>query len=516
MSKRAVLTAIVLVSAGILFGAVLVTSFSGIDLSFADPSAEFNSSAPITPSVSVVEFNQAFRDVATIVTPQVVYISVKTEAESPHTQEFFRRFGVPVPDEDAAPEIQRGSGSGIILTSDGYILTNRHVIEKAIEDGITVTLNDTREFRARVIGEDENTDIAVIKIDASGLSAAALGNSDEVQVGDWVVAVGNPLGYLTSSVTAGIVSAISRNIRIIRDQNGLLGIENFIQTDAVINPGNSGGPMVNLKGQVVGVNTAIATGGMTASYIGYGFAVPINLAKTVANVLIKEGKFVRGYIGINIKDIDAETAGALGLDRYRGVLVDGFVRGGAGEAAGIKVGDAIVEVDGKAVESANQLQARVGMHHPGEKVSLKIWRDGRYVTSEITLKGRDNEDAAVKPEETEKKKESGKEIFVPAPISFDKSGFTIKPLDEDQRKQFKLNYGVFVEKARRNSPAWESGLRPGDVIFEAIRKGKKTELTSVSDFRKFASNLSKDESVLLRIQRPDGEATLIPMKAPIE
>ena len=520
MSKRAVLTAIVLVSAGILFGAVLVTSFSGIGLSLAGPSVEFNSKAPITPSPSVTEFNQAFRDVATIVTPQVVYISVKTKAEtSPHMQ-LFRQFGLPDQQGEGEqgenmpePQLQTGTGSGIILTEDGYILTNRHVITKAVDGGITVTLSDTREFDARIIGEDENTDIAVIKIDASGLSAASLGNSDEVRVGDWIVAVGNPLGYLTSSVTAGIVSAISRNIRIIGSQGGL-GIENFIQTDAVINPGNSGGPMVNLKGQVIGVNTAIATSGMSASYIGYGFAVPINLAKVIANALIKDGKFVRGYIGVRITDIDAKQAEALGLDRFRGVLVQNLVEGGAGEAAGLKVGDAIVEVDGKAVESANQLQARVGMHHPGDKVTLKIWREGKYVSTSVTLKGQNNEEAADKSDETEKKKESKKEIS--DPVSFDKTGFSIKPLDDRQRKEFKMEGGVFVDKVKRNSPAWDGGLRQGIVIFEAIRKGKKTTFDSVSDFKKFASELSKDESVLLRVQAPDGDAMFIPLKGPLE
>ncbi len=511
MSKRAVLTAIVLVSSGILFGAVLVTSFSGIGLSFAGPSVEFNTSAPVNPSASVAELNQAFRDVAAVVTPQVVFITVKAKAETPQMDGFFRRFGVP--EEEQEENLQEGSGSGIILTADGYILTNRHVIAEAVDGGITVTLNDSREFEARVIGEDENTDIAVIKIDASGLSPASLGNSDEVQVGDWILAVGNPLGYLSFSVTSGIVSAISRNIRIIGGRSGL-GIENFIQTDAVINPGNSGGPMVNLNGQVIGVNTAIATSGFGRSYIGYGFAVPINLAKTVANVLIKEGKFVRGYIGVNIKDIDAKMAEALGLDRYRGVLVEKLVEGGAGEAAGIKVGDAIVEVDGKPVESANQLQARVGMHHPGDKITLKLSREGSYKMITVTLKGRDDDPAADKKDIKDEKKDTKIESF--DPVSFDESGFTIKPLNEQQKKEFKREDGVIIDKVKQNSPAWDSGLRKGLVIFEAIRKGKKTSIESVSDFRKFASSLSKDESVLLRAQIPDGDAFFIPMKAPIE
>jgi serine protease Do len=515
MSKRAVLTAIVLVTSGILFGAVLVTSFSGIGLSLAGPTVQFNTSAPVTPSASVAELNQAFRAVAAEVTPQVVFISVKTRAQVAPQMEFFRRFGLPEQEQQQEENLQQGNGSGIILTADGYILTNRHVIENAVDNGITVTLNDSREFSATVIGEDENTDIAVIKIEASGLSAAALGNSDEVQVGEWILAVGNPLGYLSFSVTSGIVSAISRNIGVIGDRRSGLGIENFIQTDAVINPGNSGGPMVNLKGQVIGVNTAIATSGFGRSFIGYGFAVPINLAKTIANVLIKEGKFVRGYIGVNIRDIDAKMAEALGLDRYRGVLVEKLVEDGAGEAAGIKVGDAIVEVDGKPVESANQLQARVGMHRPGETIALKLMREGVYKTINVTLKGRDNETVAdANTEKKDEKKEAKPETL--DPVNFDNSGFTVRPLNEQQKKQFKLDRGVLVERVKRNSPAWDSGLPQGVVIFEAIRKGKKIPIESVSDLKKFAGSLSKDESVLLRVQLPDGEARFVSMKAPID
>jgi serine protease Do len=510
MTKRAVLTAIVLVSTGILFGAVLVTGLDGIGFSFARPSVEFNMAPPTTPSASVMELNQAFRDVSRIVTPQVVYIAVKTRQQTSQMDNFFRRFGLP--EQEMEPNIQQGTGSGIVLTADGYILTNRHVIENAIDDGITVTLNDTREFTARVIGEDENTDIAVIKIDAAGLSPASMGNSDDVQVGDWVIAVGNPLGYLTSSVTAGIVSAISRNIRILGDRRGF-GIENFIQTDAVINPGNSGGPMVNLKGQVIGVNTAIATSGFARNYIGYGFAVPINLAKTVANVLIKDGKFVRGYIGVRIGDIDAKQAEALGLDRYRGVLVQSLVEGGAGEAAGVKAGDAIVEVNGKAVESANQLQARVGMHHPGDKVTLKVWREGKYVDVVVTLRGQDNEEAAAADKKDDKK--DGKPESLD-PVSFEKSGFTVKPLTAQQKEQSKLKGGVLVEQVRRNTPAAEAGMQRGQIIFEAIRKGIKTPIESVSDLRKFTASLAKDESILLRVHLPNGDTVFLPMRAPIE
>jgi serine protease Do len=506
MSKRAVLTAIVLVSVGILSGAVLVSSFTGSGL-FADSRISFNTETPFIPSASVAELNKAFGDVAARVTPQVVYVQVKSESKStrqmPHW--FFN-----MPDMEEGPNIQSGSGSGIILTEDGYILTNRHVVENAIKDGITVTLFDNREFDARVIGEDEYTDIAVIKIDASGLSPAALGNSDEVNVGEWVMAVGNPLG-LNSTVTAGIVSAISRNIGILRNTQGF-GIENFIQTDAAVNPGNSGGALVNLNGQVIGVNTAIA-GNMSGTFVGYSFAVPINLAKTVAQSLIRDGKFVRGYIGVRIEDLDARRAEALGMDVFKGVLVVSLVEDGAGKAAGIKDGDAIVAVDGKPVESSNQLQARVGMKHPGETVELKIWRDGKFITKTVKLKGQSGEEAVVqtkRPADAE-----DRDIDATKPASFNKSGFSIKPLTDDVKEALEVDKGVVVDKVKRNSPASDARLQPGLVIFEAIRKGQRIEINTVADFRSFAKSLDDGESVLLRVKYQNKETSFIPLKAPL-
>lgn len=504
MSKRAVLVAIALVSVGIVFGAALVSSFSGASLSFADTNTSFRTDAPFTPPADAASLNATFQHVSELVTPQVVYIAVKTRAQNPH--QFFWPFQQPAPG-DGDERYSTATGSGIILTADGYILTNRHVIENAIEDGITVTLNDNREFDARVVGEDENTDVAVVKVDAENLSAASLGNSDQVGVGEWVLAVGNPLG-LTSTVTAGIVSAISRNIGIMRDRGGF-GIENFIQTDAAINPGNSGGALVNLQGQVIGINTAIA-GSQQGTYLG--FAVPINLAKVVANALIRDGKFVRGYIGVRITDIDAKKAEALGMDVYKGVLIESLVEGGAGEAAGLQVGDAIVQVDGKPVESANQLQARVGMKHPGESVNLKIWRDGKYITKSVTLKGRDGEETMENEEgATSNKKEERME-----PVKFDDAGFTIEPLNSQIRSKYDVKSGVYIDQVKRNSKAAEAGLRSGYVVFEAIRKGERTKIESVGDFESFAKSLNNDESVLLRAKAENGDTFFIPIKAPIE
>lgn len=507
MSKRAVLTAIVLVSVGILSGTVLVSSYSGQGL-FADSRISFNTEAPFTPSASVAELNNSFSEVAGRVTPQVVYIEVKAEkkgaTDNPH---FF--FNLPQMEQD---NVQRGSGSGIILTADGYILTNRHVVESAMKDGIKVTLNDNREFDARIIGEDEYTDIAVIKIDASDLSPAALGNSDEIRVGEWVMAVGNPLGF-TSTVTAGIVSAISRNLGIMRDRQGY-GIENFIQTDAAVNPGNSGGALVNLNGQVVGVNTAIA-GSASGTYVGYSFAVPINLAKAVAQTLMKDGKYERGYIGIRISDIGAKKAEAIGLDVFKGVFVESLVPDGAGKAAGVKDGDAIVAVDGKPVEGSNQLQARVGMKHPGETVDLKIWRDGKYITKTVKLQAQSKDDEAVADISDDSVIGERREEYL-APATFDKAGFTVKPLTSEAKEAFEIDKGVMVSDVKRNSPAFEARLSPNLVIFEAIRKGQRITINSVADFKKFAKSLDDGESVLLRVKLPNKDTAFIPIKAPLE
>jgi serine protease Do len=505
MSKRAVLTAIVLVSVGILSGAVLVSSFTGSGL-FADSRISFNTEAPFTPSASVAELNQAFSDVAGRVTPQVVYIEVKAERkaaeENPH---WF--FNLPQLEQD---KIQRGSGSGIILTEDGYILTNRHVVENAMDDGIKVTLFDNREFPARVVGQDEYTDIAVIKIDANGLSAAALGNSDEVKIGEWVMAVGNPLGF-TSTVTAGIVSAISRNIGIMRDRQGF-GIENFIQTDAAVNPGNSGGALVNLNGQVIGVNTAIA-GTASGTYVGYSFAVPINMAKAVAHTLIRDGKYERGYIGIRITDIDAKKAEALGMDVFKGVFVESLVEDGAGKEAGVREGDAIVSVDGKPVEGANQLQARVGMKHPGESVELKIWRDGKYITKSVKLKSQSADDAIA--EASDKSIEDKKEDSS-SPAAFEKAGFTVKPLTSEAKEALDIDRGVLVDNVKRNSPAEEARLQKNLVIFKAIRKGQHVPINTVSDFKKFSKSLDNGESILLQVKQSNGETAFVPLRAPLD
>ena len=286
------------------------------------------------------------------VTPTIVQVSVVSEKENPHTDFFFFPF-------KDMPKEQRGSGSGIIISDDGYIVTNNHVVEKATK--VTIGMFDKRTFEAKVVGTDPLTDLAVIKIDAKNLPAAYLGNSDDLKVGQWVMAIGNPLA-LSSTVTAGIVSAIGRGqLGLIKDS---YGVENFIQTDAAINPGNSGGALVDLSGAVIGVNSAIAAGN-TGTYIGYGFAIPINLVKSVAKDLIAHGKISRGYIGVNIGEVDDAMAKSLGLDKPKGIIVQGLVDGGAASKADIKEGDVILKVDGREVNQPNQLQGYIASKSAG-------------------------------------------------------------------------------------------------------------------------------------------------------
>jgi serine protease Do len=509
MSKRSTLVAIALVTSGIVLGAVFAAGFDGIRFSFADGDARFTTAAPYNPPESVANLNDAFKNVSSLVTPTVVSITVKAKTKNPH--QFFWPFG----EQGQEDQIQQGMGSGIILTADGYILTNKHVVEGATEDGIKVTLNDSRGFTARLIGKDENTDIAVVKIDAKDLTPASLGNSDDVKVGEWVMAVGNPLG-LTSTVTAGIVSAISRNINIIETKNkdgGIAsGIENFIQTDAAINPGNSGGALVNLHAQVVGVNTAIAT--ETGRYIGYGFAVPINLAKVVAQGIIKDGKFVRGYIGVTIKSMDAVTAKALKIDRFKGVLVQSVQKNGAGQAAGLKAGDVIVEVEGKDVASGNELQARVGMHHPDETITLKVFRDGKYMDFSVRLKARD--EAVADDQSGAEDTEIGGTDNARGSMTFDKAGFTVIALDAAAKKQFKIESGVFVSDVKAYSPAYDNTLRPNVVIFEARQGGTVTKIESIADLKNVLLALKDGDSILLRVQDVGGNTAFIPIEGPVK
>ena len=295
-------------------------------------------------------------------------------------REFFRRFEQEgnSPQQRQPPRQRRGSGSGVIINSDGYIVTNNHVVADA--DEVNVTLHDNRTFQARIIGTDPTTDLALIQVDAKNLSVISMVNSDEIEVGEWVLAVGNPFN-LTSTVTAGIVSAKSRSINILREQ---YAIESFIQTDAAINPGNSGGALVNLQGGLVGVNTAIAS--PTGTYAGYGFAVPSNIVNKVVSDLLEYGTVQRGYLGVTIRNVTGNFAEQEGLDVTKGVYVDSVGVGSAADEAGIEAGDVIVEINDREINWVSELQEIVATNRPGEKVDLVINRDGRVIERTAVLK----------------------------------------------------------------------------------------------------------------------------------
>ncbi|MEE9288060.1 MAG: Do family serine endopeptidase [Bacteroidota bacterium] len=499
VSKKSVLAAVFLISVGIIFGGVLVSSFdSTVEFGHAGnrPSqVELGASRPPVQGDADLQIaSKAFVEVAKAVTPTVVSITVRTTGKDPsEDMEGFRFFfGPDFPRFEHPP--QQGTGSGVVVTEDGYIITNDHVIKDADDGGIEVTLSDKRRFQGRLVGTDPTTDLAVIKIEADDLPVAALGNSDELEVGQWVLAIGNPFG-LSSTVTAGIVSALGRGrLDIIREAS--YGIENFIQTDAAINPGNSGGALVNLRGEVVGINTAIAT--TNARFQGYGFAIPVGLVKVVVQDLIVFGKVRRGYIGVQISSIDATTANALGLAIAQGVLVNDVVSGSAAEQSGIEAGDVILMVDGKKVNAANELQSLIATRHPGDVVMLKIYRDGKKTTKEVILKARETEAVTTRASDRSREEPEPDRATLES-ISFESIGFTCRNLTSEEKEEYSVNAGVFVSDVERFSEAHNRQLFEKDIILEADRRGVR----SVGDLQEIVNEHKPGDSILFRVKNGD-------------
>ena len=333
--------------------------------------------APVEAAQPVVDLGKAFAAVAEAVRPAVVYI--RAERSVGETTEQRQHPELPAPFDrffefegpNTQPQPQRGQGSGFLVSSDGYIMTNNHVVEGF--DRFNVRLFDGREFTARVVGRDADTDVAVIKIDADGLPAVALGDSDSLRVGEWVLAIGTPLGdNFSFTVTAGIVSGRGRRLDGL--QRSDWAISDFIQTDAAINPGNSGGPLVNIRGQVVGMNAAIAS--RTGLYAGYSFAIPVNLARLIGDQLVRDGVVTRAALGVQVQNASAEDAEYVGLSQVRGVVVQGFPAGSPAATAGLEQGDVIIELDGQSVAYVAQLQQIVGFKRPGDVVSVTVMRSG--------------------------------------------------------------------------------------------------------------------------------------------
>ena len=387
--------------------------------------------------------------------------------------DFWRRFfGGPMP---RGPQRQRSLGSGFIIDGDGSILTNNHVVENASK--IVVKLSDDQEYEAKVVGRDQKTDIAVIKINPkANLSTANFGDSDKLEVGEWVVAIGNPFG-LDSTVTSGIVSAKGRHI-------GQGPYDNFIQTDASINPGNSGGPLINLRGEVVGINTAIFS--RTGGNIGIGFAIPINLVKEVLPQLRGKGKVTRGYLGVLIQKVTPEIAESLGLDKSNGALVANISKDGPAEKAGVKVGDVIVEFDGKEVKDSGDLPIIVARTSVDKKVRMKVLRDKKEVVLNVAVgELKDEEVVASAPEKGE-------------------LGLTVQRLTPQMAESLGLERaeGIVVTAVEPCSVADDAGIRRGDVILEVDRKAVR----NVEDYRKAVAGVRKGRGVLFLVRR--GDSTL--------
>jgi serine protease Do len=446
---------------------------------------------------NLIETEKAFTDISRKITPSVVTISAEKIVKNPHMgleespfyespfEEFFKRFQPPEGEFKT-----EGLGSGLIVKGDGYILTNNHVVENAEE--IKVTLSTNKTYEARIVGRDPTTDVAVIKITGADFPAAPLGNSDAVEVGQWALAIGNPM-RLTSTVTAGIVSALGRNINIIP---GSYSIENFIQTDAVINPGNSGGPLVNLRGEVIGINSAIST--RTGFYQGYGFAIPINLAKRIMEDLIEYKRVIRPILGIQIRNITPELAEALGLMDPIGVLVEDFTQDiSPARDAGVERRDVITEVDGVKVRQTNELQSLIAQRHPGDVVELSIIRDKKPFEINVKLAERQEDvEVAIGGSETQLTESS-------------KLGMDVESLTSEIAEQLGMEFsnGVIVTQVDPNGPASEASpfpIRRRDIIIEM---GKSHKINSVQDYEEILGKFEPGNRVLLYIARPVGGST---------
>jgi serine protease Do len=420
--------------------------------------------------------------------PAVVNVSTTSTAhagaQSPVPEDdpfydFFRRFGPPQPRDYET----RSLGSGFIVSADGYILTNAHVVDMA--DDVTVKLNDKREFKAKVIGADKRTDVAVIKIEATGLPAVRIGDPEKLRVGEWVLAIGSPFGF-ESTVTAGIVSAKGRSL----PQENYVP---FIQTDVAINPGNSGGPLFNLKGEVVGINSQIYS--RTGGFMGLSFAIPIDVAMNVSNQLRATGRVSRGRIGVVIQEVTKELAESFGLPKASGALVNSVEKGGPADKAGIEASDVILKFDGKEVASSSDLPRIVAQSRPGSKATAQVWRKGSARDVTITVGEMPEEKVAQRP---------GKKESKPGNVVA-RLGLTLSELNAEQRKELALSGGLLVEDVQ--GAAAKAGIRRGDVLLAINNQDVK----SVDQLNGLLGQFEKARSVALLIRRGDS-ALYVPLR----
>ncbi len=445
------------------------------------------------PSVASVRGLPDFTDLVDQVGPSVVNIrtleraGARGGAGGPDEQmlEFFRRFGIPIPpgmvprgprpDRDLPQEaVPRGVGSGFILSADGLIMTNAHVVEGA--DELIVTLPDKREFKARVVGADRRTDVAVVKIEATGLSAVRIGDVNRLRVGEWVMAIGSPFG-LENTVTAGIVSAKQR------DTGDFLP---FIQTDVAINPGNSGGPLINMRGEVVGINSQIYS--RSGGFQGISFAIPIDEAVRVSNELRTSGRVTRGRIGVRIDQVSKEVAESLGMAQPKGALVRGVEPDSPAAKAGVEPGDIILKFDGKEIDKSVDLPRLVGNTKPGTRSAMTVLRRGSQRDLNIVV-------AELEPERPEARAAAPEPTPVPSSNAVQSLGLTLAELSADEAKALKVRGGVRVMGV--TGPATRAGLREGDVIVAVAN----TEVSSVKDVEAALARLEKNKPVNLLLRR---------------
>jgi serine protease Do len=492
--------------------AVALLAGAGLTLHNWPVQAQQERNAPVNPeSIRHAEtLSDAFKQASKLVAPSVV--NIRSEVKPPQRtatsnenepdqggqspEDFFRRFFEGMPN---SPDMRQfrigpgapnpmprvGEGSGVIIREDGYIVTNNHVVDEATD--ITVTLDDDREYPAEIVGTDPETDLAVVKIDASGLVPVKYGDSDALEVGEWVLALGSPFG-LQHTVTAGIVSAKGRQVGIIRRNLGFAGgFEDFIQTDAAINPGNSGGALVNLYGELIGINAAIST--QSGAYDGVGFAIPCNMVKSVVNSLIEKGTVERGWLGVSMQPLTKDLAKSFGHGDAQGVLIAQVIRDTPAEKAGVQEGDIVTKVNGKLVSDQNDLMKTIASMAPGETATLGIIRDGQPTTIEVTLGQRTAEALS----------RGGQRMAPGAPKANPPTamGITVRPLTPEIAKQLGTEdrQGVVVSDVDEDSAAAKLGLSGGDIIC----KVGDTPVTSVEEFTKAMKDQDAGEGLRLQV-----------------
>ena len=491
--RRSWLVAVMFVAVGVVIGVVVASDMGWLPTGTAGLDQMPNgivrpvATAPQTPIAGGNAKN--FVEIAKTVKPAVVNIASSRSGKagdgpqsSPFDDPFFRRFFGDEffkRDQPHRERKERGQGSGVIVDPNGLIITNNHVVNKA--DEIRVFLSDKREFKGKLIGTDTKTDIAVVKIEATGLSTIPLADSDQLEVGEFVLAVGSPFG-LTQSVTMGIVSAVGRA------SMGIAEYEDFIQTDAAINPGNSGGALVNVRGELVGINTAIFS--QSGGNMGIGFAVPSNLARTIMDQLVKGGKVVRGWLGVAIQELTPELAAQFGLADTKGVLVSDVMDDSPAKKAGFERADVITEYDGKPMDSPTHLRNAVAQTPIGRKVPIKLIRDKKMKTIDVTI--------VEQPKSLgQPGSEDNGESTAPTGVLSD---IDVRELNEELAARYGIKTterGVLVVRVRPGSTAEDMGVREGDIVLEVNRK----PVTSLKSYERAVSGLAKDQAVLLLLKR---------------